>query len=968
MKPSKGKWKYFSQNNSDYFNLEINKNKSHLFWKNINHFQGSLLFNNNEINSKIGDGEDEINNLTLSILAYNFYLLLKDKPLKNQNILVAHDESLNGYNFSRIFSKALASLGITTYNYIQNHSTPFNISLYTINKKDINYLVYFSSDDLSKEYLKIIFENKNYNNFNKSEIDILNSKVWDKKISATSENQIIELDNSIFDEYVSYIISQNTVNKNNNFEFSILNISENQTDFYDQTYRRLNYKFKKVKIKNKVTQFTEIIKKPNLKFYVKKLKWNMLLNKSKIGFIISNDSKKIYIFIKNKFKIIHLSFDSVASIYLKYLKDTENTKIKYFENQFSSFNSKDLAKMFLFKNITFKQSKRQILAETISSKKNHQYFSYDSQGSYLVGNKKAESGFDSLLFSIKFLEMFNYYENNNKNLVEVLKEVEQEYGISRSKNYEIHTEKNLAFNLIYRLYSLEKFNGQKIVKNNLLESDPNQRTLEIKLKDNTSILIIYRNFSKTLTYLISTPLSLDSIQNIIKKEREIVKEIESLREEEKAPSNFKKNFIKYSLFMAFLVFVFYFMYNWLYNVGENKSGGINLNIFKDIYTVLTRNQETRIVFIAIIFSNLIYHFLHSISIWLLCKQHNMNMKIRHILISSLISTFVSNITPLYVGGDLVSFWYLNKKGYKKSSLVSVFLASSAIFQLTMVISGIIIIPFIFLMFGNFLSSSNVESYFIFILLIIGLFINFIMSLIYWILASWKWLQIKIIHLSIWIAEVIPFCVVLDSNYKLGSYYNSFEDIRQGFKNITKNYKIFILVFFLKILSFLFSLSPFVALYTGMLKPNLPGGFYWYIFIGSNIVRISNSISFTPGGIGTSDFFNILIFNNIFENAKDYNAITNNGNLFSNSVSIVYSSLLQILFYVLPTIFSALILLNIWIGEKRNEKYRIIYKSVNLTNTNDFLNKKRKTKTSFYKITNVLWLIFLIGFIALMLYV
>ena len=83
------------------------------------------------------------------------------------------------------------------------------------------------------------------------------------------------------------------------------------------------------------------------------------------------------------------------------------------------------------------------------------------------------------------------------------------------------------------------------------------------------------------------------------------------------------------------------------------------------------------------------------------------------------------------------------------------------------------------------------------------------------------------------------------------------------------------------------------------------------------------------------------------------------------ISKIFSLLSTLLFFIVPTIISAFLLVTVWIGEKRIDKYTKVKRIIsyeNLTNQNKSIRKY----TRFYKISSIVW-VFAIVLAALLYY-
>ncbi len=120
-----------------------------------------------------------------------------------------------------------------------------------------------------------------------------------------------------------------------------------------------------------------------------------------------------------------------------------------------------------------------------------------------------------------------------------------------------------------------------------------------------------------------------------------------------------------------------------------------------------------------------------------------------------------------------------------------------------------------------------------------------------------------------IIEILPFVKSYDSfaikakfEYEL---FNINKCIRKTFKNPYYFFELILLKFVPSLLTF----NAFQAQALGIVKPDVPHGYYWNLTIQSTMIRVANSISFTPGGTGTADYlYKVLIKESIQPTAYD----------------------------------------------------------------------------------------------------
>lgn len=967
---SSGDWSYFQASNPLLKKINFNKSNQISFLKTISRLNSTLKVRDNKIFAVAGDNEEQFNENTISLIAFKYSKMIKKTlPESKRFVIVAHDESGLSHSFSTIFSAALANYGIQVYNFLQNHATPYPLSFFAMNFLKIQNIVYFSKRHSITNLYGISFKNIKNKFFTEEQNNIMNSELAleDINFKKIDSIKIVKyLDSSIFDNYVDYLIKKKKINKSKDFSFSFIALSSSHRYFLDEVFRRLNYVFQEDKFhwKNKIknNSFIETLKQPHFFNYLGK---KVHKEKSDLGFIFSNDGTELSCIVKNKRLLKHLDYSTLSILYANYLKETSNTNVAFYHAKTASSNFDIFAKR-IPESVVSQFTLRTDVLEKMSHIKKKLTFAFDDESRYLVSYGKALSGFDAITFAIAVLEMASYYKEKGKNLFQVFEEIEESEGIIHENVEKFYSNKEEALNLITRLLKIKEIRGLKVVRKERFVVQTNFINLILRLEDKTKIVIKFNNFKNQLTYLVSLAPQKKHFSKITTKEKEIIDEINALNENLESKKPLKMSIIKYTFSFLFLVLIFYLMFTFVYS--QKNNGSIDgILIFKDVWAIFRQSYLIRFYFILIAFSLFFYSVIHSWTIYLMMKKQKIQIKFTHLFLSSFIGICVSNVTPLYIGGDLASFWYLRRKGYRTSALAATFLASAFIYQITMVVIGLILIPFMFSMFGFIFNKDTTEALILSALLISSILFNTFMVLLYWIIAAWKWLQVRIVSSIIFILEFLPFTFILDPRKISGSKYYGFDKTREGFQKILKAPALFISVFLVRLVVAFVTFSPFVAILSGLLKQDLYGGSYWYLLVANNVVRSINSISITPGGVGTGDAILLFVVQQAFLDNASLAEVFRDRNIdvYFRDGPKLYGFLNQILFYIYPTLISGLTLFTVWIGEKRLDKYRAIQISQNLSLDKNTILMSKRSKTRFFKIASSLWILGTVGFIALL---
>lgn len=328
------------------------------------------------------------------------------------------------------------------------------------------------------------------------------------------------------------------------------------------------------------------------------------------------------------------------------------------------------------------------------------------------------------------------------------------------------------------------------------------------------------------------------------------------------------------------------------------------------------------------------------------------VKWRGIFVGTIIGIVVQTITPKSIGGDIATYWYLRRRNVPRASLMSAIVVNSFIWQLGNIISTAIFVPIGIKTFSSFFVGSNPNSITFIVMLVLGLIFDTGWTTLLLVITLNKKLQRFALKTLIAIIEITPFIRAYDSFAIKAKFEYELFNINKCIKKTFKNpYYLFELVL-LKFVPSLLTFNAFQAQALGIIKPDVPHGYYWNLTIQNTMIRVANSISFTPGGTGTADYlYKVLIRESIRSTSYD-GAIA-----FANSS--IMTALNTLGFVVIGTLVSAIILVLVYIGEKRIDHYRKKNKNYKLLAAN-LADGRIKTQSTYYKIVFPIVLIALVS--------
>ncbi|WGI36437.1 YbhN family protein [Mesomycoplasma lagogenitalium] len=933
------------------FNLQNINHYDNLFW---NESVKTVDIISSEILARLGDAKQELNENVIIIKALLLRQLLeKDKKNKNIFIYGANDDIC--YAFKEIFSKVLLA---NPYNVVFSIDEELNLSSDLAMNEVVNNeydFVIFILKDKSSEFYKIVFRKNNWEKLSTDEEKFLNKRT------------LTEISNVEVKSFLNNSLKINRINNNpilNNKNLNIVNkkLKLKATIYSDVNDEENIFNFEDLSTSLKLKKYknTENKKRINEKTLIRKILTKESGSKNDAIFYINKEFNKKLILIKNKLKFHHISISDLNMLIIEYLSNNSNfqTTPFYFLNPVSNYIS-DFVKRSGNENTIIKRDIYSIY-DFIFKFKNEipekEVYVYDGKViSIIKKNKGKITGFESVSNTVLIIKMLEYFKNKKINIFQYLKKIYYENNRERA----FHTSALISYNsfleYVKTIRKEREIASYKLTRTNISQEikNINKREIDIHLALETKERINLK-FNKLKNSLEVNIFSLEtkenSYKNIVKKEEKIKNEIIDFSNKMKiVETNKWKNILKFFSFGVIILLVFVILFQTIYKTDDSNDLGF-FGIFKTFYDVFLANLTLRTYSLIIVFTNLIHYFLYSIMVFRILKRQKVKILIKHALLSVFISTIVQNITPFSFGGDLASYWYLQKKGYNKQALASTFAVSSLFHQITILFTSLIFIPLgLYLYKDVLIMDINPEKIITLIFMALGIVLNVILFLIILLISTFKRVQKLIISIIIWIYSVNPFYYFIDLSRRKTLLEIKFQEFKDGFKSLFKDSKFFFECLFLyKLSSFLLNGSIIIVLIidNSILKEHTGYDFFvWYIkfLSGQTLLNMANNLSPVPGGIGTSDWLSTIIFQGVF---------SQNSNLENNLKLFTFSN--KIFYWLIPNIISSLLLLTLYLGEKRIDKYNNISSLIELNPK--IAQKYKRTKTSYFKMALSVWIL------------
>ncbi|MBU4691721.1 flippase-like domain-containing protein [Mycoplasma sp. ES3225-GEN-MYC] len=930
-------------------------------------FSKSLFFTGNKIIAEIGVGTNLINEYTVTAIAESLGNMLDDRKLHSKKIFFGNDQSFHGKLYSSIMSRVLDKKGYST-NILKNaEKVPGVVHKAITEKYEIPVRLYIGKYKNVKNSIQIAFYWGDGSDFNATDITEISMKLNEVNYLMVSipENEInvnyIETPEDSINSAFEFIASQKTLSKINDNKFAFDISSYEHYSYIKEIHNKLNIKVKyrnnktnKNWYKSNLNQLNSL----NMKYWFNKNDANFAINRSGSGVCVSIKHKHLYKYLKP---------DQISAIYLHFLinddPDFDKSRLK---NAIvaRSLNSSSLldtiAKKYNIQTLVFHN--RSSLYKSLDGK-NDLLIAHTNNFEYMLNSSNYI--FDGYIFSLELMRMISIYKENGLTLFDVLNKIYLEYGYCHTQTKSYEMSKKSIGGFINRLKNASYVGEQKLVNHKLIKDHAIESNLYLKLcfEQGDNSVITYNSLDEKMTILTDVKLRKvddDPKLGVIVRENNM---LDSILEYKEISATAKLNILsvfKYACFVLILFGIFAFLFHSVYNFkSSNSVGSVNIGeIFSAMWSQINTSVYSRISFIAIIGGFLIYSLTNAMIFKKLLKWQNIKVKFTDLLTGSLISLVSQNVTPKSIGGDIATYWFLRRRNVPRPQLISSIVINTFIWQMSNIFLIVVFLPIGIYFYGNFFSNVKTDKTTLIMLisLILGITIDSVLAIGFLVLALNKKIQNWILNKLINFLEWLPFVPIYDADNKRAKLQYEFYKVRHGLKTVIKKWYRFIELLFWKILPWAYVPLAWFALSTDMLQSPIIGGSYFNMMVGSVLIRNINSISPTPGGTGTSDIISKTIYEFIIKPSNDLDIAAR---------SSLLTSIKGVGEVIVPTFLSAVILLLVFIGERRVDIHKAKNKNFKLIN-NQNLKHSSETKTKFYKISftllSIILLIIVLSFV------
>lgn len=831
-------------------------------------FNSKLKFGTAGIRGQMGAGTSKINEFTIAAAAdaYAKYLIKEKKYEKG--VVIGHDNRHNSKLYSLISAKVLEANGIKSYLYLKNELQPTPVVSYTIRKMKLDGGIMITASHNPKEYNGFKVYNSLGQQLMPSEtkkISLIMDKLDPLNIAKKSWKKNY-IPSHIIKDYISDLLKIELSPIKN---ISILGVFSAQHGTAAKLAPKLMNSLDGVNVKVVQKQQTpnpdfKYTKTPNPEDGKSYSKAAALSKKYKADFIVTTDpdADRVGLAVKYKRRYKYLNGNDSAALYLNYklniLKQQNRLpKDGYIVTTYVSGNlpAKIASKYglkVLYTHVGFKN-----IAQIIEKQKGTFILGYEESYGMVI-NSDLTRDKDALQAIVGFTDMIRYYKSKNIDLYSVLLELWTKYGVHRSTQFSKKLDTDMTKRLLNKISKSKNtiIEGKKIKQIDDFRKDK-INFVKAQMENGTWFAVRPSGTEpKVKIYIETHGKPGQKLIDVVKYEKAIWNWINDNSEVIENKNWSWKGFFKYLAFIAIIMGILTLVFT---NIYKDSSGKANngFSLFKSVGKVITHNPFIRLYF----FTELIWSIMSTIlTAWRLKRmffKQGDKVKLRHLVVSTIMGSIISFVTPFAVGGDAMGYWYLRKKGYKRGTLAATFISNTILFQSKFIFQTIILISIGIPVYKEIFNSNNIEADVALIWFIIGSAWTVFSTFMIFSLVLWRSFQEGIVSKAVRFLEWISWINITDPSGTIAKYQYEFFQMRKGMKTIWKDWKFSIELMIYALIPVFFSPFTMVIVSQGWTAKEIAGvPAYWASIVMNDIVSTANSMSLTPGGSGTGEWLDI----------------------------------------------------------------------------------------------------------------
>ena len=531
---------------NEIIELQKTKNKNKL----IESFYKNLEFGTGGIRGVIGIGSNRINKFTLGLATQGLSNYLKKKIKSNIKVAIAYDNRKFSKEFAFISADILSANNINVIIFKELRPTP--LLSYTVRKLKCDSGIVITASHNPKEYngYKVYWNDgaqivKPHDEGIIKEINILNDI---DKINFNKNKSKIHVINNEMDKLYFKELKSLSLNDNSKSDLKIIFSPIHGTGITMIPKALKSFGFENIiitKSQENPDENFSTVKSPNPEEYEALKEGIIELKKNDSDILIATDpdADRVGVAIKNKRDIVLINGNQLASLIVYYTLRKKKEKNNLYKNNF-------IAKTIVTTNLIDKICEDykincystltgfKHIASLIKNRKNEKFIAGGEESyGYLVGDFVRDK--DAIISSSIICEIANWAKNQSKNLVDILNEIYDQYGIFKDKLFTIKLEgikgreniekimkefrinpPNLIFNIkIKKVIDYSKKNNNKII-------NEKANVIQFITKNNSSITVRPSGTEPKIKFyfsLNSKLLTHKKMEEIIDKEIEIIK-------------------------------------------------------------------------------------------------------------------------------------------------------------------------------------------------------------------------------------------------------------------------------------------------------------------------------------------------------------------------------------------------------------------------------------------------------------
>lgn len=834
-------------------------------------FTTSMEFGTAGIRGVMGAGTNKMNVFTVAAAAeaYAKYLINNVKDASKKGVVIGHDNRHNSSLFSETVAKVLLNNGIKAFLFERNELQPTPLVSFVIRKMKLAGGVIITASHNPKEYNGF----KVYDTLGGQLMPIETRKIQElmKGINPLlvdrDTNKVISyIKSELIDQYVNDVLKiRRNDSKLRNFKIAFSAQHGTSATIGPKLLREMGAEVlvvDKQQIPDPDFKYTKTPNPEDAKSYKNAF---ILARSNRADMIVTTDpdADRIGIAVKHQRRYKFLDGNQTAAIYLEYLLSSLKREGKIPKDGYivTTHVSGDLPEKIAAKykvktvrvHVGFKY-----VSEAIEKTTGTCLFSFEESFGSLINPDLARDK-DSFQAMVAYAEMAYYYKTQGSNAYQALKNLYHQYGIHRNTQSGRSLNKEMTDRLFKRLLKLKKVKiGDKKVS--YVDDFAKEANLVKVHFDDGSWFAVRPSGTepKVKIYTQTVGKRNQELMDVVYFEKQLS---EWIREntEEFLDKKFKlTTFLKYLLFFGITVGVFLIVFFTIYSGSQSSiDDGTNaLSVVSVAGHIF--NSVNRGIWFAIWGWTLCVNLINA---WAMKRSLHMQgekARLRDLLVSQIMSSIISFITPFAVGGDAIAYWYMRRRGIRRGPLIASYMTDTLLYQTKFTLQTIILVPTGWGVYRDIFGMGDPESHGALIWFFVGLsWMVFSTFMIFLIMLNRRF-QEFIVRNSVKYLEWSRFATVTDPGALASGYMYEFRMIRSGMKDIWGRHWWFPIEMILYRLVPMF-FSPFALIFaeTGWINTDISSGQYWSQIVIGDIVDTANSMSLTPGGSGTGEWLTIV---------------------------------------------------------------------------------------------------------------